>query len=91
MKTVKTAKIVKCLVSLFAAVALLLLAGGAKQMFSSESSDAEAAKIKAAALLYVPAAEKEEIILNLAEHSPEFLLFTASSANLQLVDDSILE
>lgn len=91
MATVKTGKIVKYLISLFAAAALLILAGGAKKMFTSESHNEEAAKIKAAALLYVSAADDKQELQETAEKAPDFLLFTASSANLKLIDDEILK
>ena len=91
MTTVKTGKIVKYLICLFAAAAVLLLAGGAKMKFSAEPSGAESAKVKAAAHLYIPSAENGNDLRALAEESPEFLIYAASSSELKTLDAGILE
>ena len=91
MTTVKTGKIVKYLICLFAAAALLLLAGGAKMMFSSDSNSAESAEVKSAALLYIPTAENGDDLRTMAEDSPEFLIYAASSSELKTLQAGTLE
>lgn len=91
MTTVKTGKMVKYLICLFAAAALLLLAGGAKMRRSADAQSVDSARVKAAALQYIPAAEKGEDLRALAEESPEFLLYAASSSELKTLQPGILK
>ena len=91
MKTVKTGKIVKYLIGLFAAASVLILAGGAKKMFGSDSKNEESLRVKKAALLYIPAGENGKELCAVAEDSPEFLLYAASSSELKTVEADILE
>ena len=60
MATVKTGKIVKYLICLFAAAAVLILAGGAKMKFSAESYNARIAVIRTVALHFVSASNDTE-------------------------------
>lgn len=89
MATVKTGKIVKYLICLFAAAAVMILSGGAKMKFSAESYRAEIARIRTVALHFIPASQDAAEIQNLAEKSPEFLLYAASSSELKAVDADI--
>lgn len=91
MENEKTGKVLKYLVGLFAAAAVLILAGGARKAFTADSYSVDSAKVKAAALLYVPAAENSADFLALAEKNPELLLFAASDSELHPVEPGILE
>lgn len=91
MATIKTGKIVKYLICLFAAAAVMILSGGAKMKISSESYRAGIAKIRTVALHFIPAAQNTNGIRELAENSPEFLLYAASSSELKSVKSSMLE
>ena len=88
---VKTGKIVKYLICLFAAAAVLLLAGGAKMMLSADSHSIAAEKVKEAATFYISAAEKGDELRELAEDSPEFLLYAASSSELKTLEAGTLD
>lgn len=82
--TEKTGKIVKYLICLFAAAAVLILAGGFKKTFRHDTDAAEQAKIRTAASCYLSAGNGNELSV-LAEHSPEFLLY-AAAGTLEPVD-----
>ena len=73
----------KCLICLFSAAAILILTGGAKKAFVLHSLTESAAKVHAAALLYVPSSEESRQLMTLAETSPEFLLYAAGNATLK--------
>ena len=79
----KTEKIVKYLITLFAMATILILAGGAKNAILVSSRSLESVKAKTAALLYVPNADNKAALLTLAERSPEFLLLSASGTTLK--------
>ena len=83
--TEKTGKIVKYLICLFAAAAVLLLAGGFKKTFRQDADAAEHAKIRTEASRYLSAGNGE-MLFSLAERSPEFLLYAAAGANLSPAD-----
>ena len=91
MATVKTGKIVKYLICLFAAAAVLILAGGAKMKFSAESYNARIAVIRTVALHFVSASDESGELRRLAENSPEFLLYAASSSELKPLDKGVSE
>ena len=86
----KTGRIMRFLVVVFAIAAILILAGGARKSASMDSYSVNSAKIKAAALLYVPAARSADV-LTLAENDPEFLLYAASDSELFPVEPGIFE
>ena len=91
MAAVKTGTIVKYLISLFAAAAVLIFAGGAKMWFSVDSHQENSAKVKEAARLYISSAENGENLQDLAEESPEYLIYAASSSRLKTVENGIFE
>ena len=91
MATVKTGKIVKYLIGLFAAASVLILAGGAKMKFSTETYNARVAVIRTVALHFVSASNESGELRRLAENSPEFLLYAASSSELKTLQPGILK
>ena len=91
MATLKTGKITKFLICLFAAAAVLILAGGAKMKFSTESYNARVAVIRTVALHFVSASNDTEALRDLAENSPEYLLYAASSSELKPLDAGVSE
>lgn len=91
MAAVKTGKIVKYLISLFAAAAVLILAGGAKMRFSAESYNVRIAVIRTVALHFISVPKEANELRKLAEKSPEFLLYAASSSELKNLDTGVSE
>ena len=91
MVAVKTGKIIKYLICLFAAAAVLIFAGGAKMWLSVDSHQENSAKVKEAARLYISSVESGESLRNLAEESPEYLIYAASSSTLKTVETGIFE
>ena len=91
MAAVKTGKMVKYLICLFAAAAVMILAGGAKMKFSAESYNARVALIRTVALHFVSASQSAGELRHLAEKSPEYLLYAASSSELKRVEAGIPE
>ena len=55
------------------------------------SKNEESLRIKKAALLYIPAGKNGKDLRAVAEESPEFLLYAASSSELKTVEAGILE
>lgn len=81
----RTKKFIKFLICLFAAAAILILTGSARTAIGSHGLAEDAAKVQAAAMLYVFSAEDQEDLRFLAETSPELLLYAASGSSLRPV------
>ena len=80
---VKTGKIVKYLVFLFAAAALLIFAGGFKMTLRHSDEISERIKVKTTASHYLPVGNQN------AGCSPEFLLYAAAGSNLRPADPAL--